>query len=301
MEKLYSFMSVIKTPLLILITLASLVYAWNSGHRSDRPAEQNTSGNNEEKAPGSIIAEGRLVTYPGAEVDVGTDLGGTIETMTVREKDQATKGAVLATIRASDLRAELSRAEARLREIDADIRLNDYNLTRAGNLLKTDVISRQQYDRAQRDMDASRARRSSMEADVRRIKAIIDKTRILAPISGSVVVRHAEPGETVNPGAKIVTLADLSRTRVEAEVDEFDVAGVKAGDRAVISAEGFKRTWEGRVEEVPDVVSHRQIKRQDPSKPVDARVLLVKVALKEATELKLGQRLEVRIFNSGAK
>jgi hypothetical protein len=74
------------------------------------------------------------------------------------------------------------------------------------------------------------------------------------------------------------------------------VARVTVGDRVLVSAEECDRQWPGRVEEIPDVVSSRRIKPQDPGRPTDARVLLVKVALDGPTPLKLGQRLEVRIL-----
>ena len=49
------------------------------------------------------------------------------------------------------------------------------------------------------------------------------------------------------------------------------------------------------IEEIPDSVVNRRLKPQDPSKPIDTRVLLVKVAFAEETPLKLGQRVEVKI------
>ena len=62
-----------------------------------------------------------------------------------------------------------------------------------------------------------------------------------------------------------------------------------------MSAEGFDRAWRGTIEEIPDSVVNRRLKPQDPSKPIDTRVLLVKVAFAEPTPLKLGQRVEVKI------
>ena len=53
-----------------------------------------------------------------------------------------------------------------------------------------------------------------------------------------VVARHADPGETVGPAAPLVTIVDLSRLRVEAEVDEFDIAHVAVGAEATFAAEG---------------------------------------------------------------
>ena len=54
-----------------------------------------------------------------------------------------------------------------------------------------------------------------------------------------------------------------------------------------------RATWRGTVEEIPDAVTTRRIKPQDTSKPIDTRVLLVKVAMAEPTPLKLAQRVEI--------
>src|SRR5262249_30647333 len=71
-----------------------------------------------------------------------------------------------------------------------------------------------------------------------------------------VIARHAHPGETVPAGARLVTVADLGRVRVEAEVDEFDVGRVAPGAPVSVTAEGFPgAAWRGTVEEIPDAVS----------------------------------------------
>lgn len=297
-------MTRLKTPLLLLVAAGSLLHAWRVEQRrpaaGGAPAVTGETSRKDGNGEG-VVAEGRLVAYPGAEVTVGSDIGGVVESLTVAEQERVKKGQLVASIRADDLRAELERNRANLREVEADIRLHEQEMGRAERLLRSDVWPRQQYDLVRRNLDASRARRAGAEAEIRRIGALIAKTRILAPIGGTVTVRHLEPGETVQPGTRIVTLADLSRTRVEAELDEFDVGRVRLGDRATVSAEGFGQRWQGRVEEVPASVSQRRIKPQDPAKPSDARVLLVKIALEEPTPLKLGQRLEVRIQGRGSK
>ena len=114
-----------------------------------------------------------------------------------------------------------------------------------------------------------------------------------------VIARFADPGETLGIAAPIVTVADLRRVRVEAEVDEIDFAGIVPGAEAVVAAEGFPgRTWRGRVEEIPDVVVGRQLRPEDTGRPVNTRVLAGEGRPAEATPLKLGQRVEVRIARS---
>lgn len=242
-----------------------------------------------------VVAEGRIVTYPGAEVTVGTDVAGTLESLSVQEKETVRKGQTIAVIRADDTRAALGVARARVTEADADIRLYQSEVARAKNLWDVEVGSRQAYDKAERDLDAARARRASAAAEVSRLEALVEKTIITAPIAGVVITRHAHPGENVESGEAIITVANLERTRVEAEIDEFDSARMRLGAAVQVSAEGFDRTWRATIEEIPDAVVNRRLNPQDPSKPIDTRVLLVKVAFAEATPLKLGQRVEVRI------
>jgi len=93
-----------------------------------------------------------------------------------------------------------------------------------------------------------------------------------------------------------VSVADLRRTRVEAEVDEYDAGRIALGQEVAISAEGFTgQSWPGKVEEIPDVVTSRRIKPQDPGRPSDTRVILVKIALSAPLPVKLGQRVEIEI------
>jgi RND family efflux transporter MFP subunit len=242
-----------------------------------------------------VSAEGRVVTYPGAEVTVGSDVSGTIDRLTVEEKQTVRKGDVVAVIKADDTRAALSVARARVGEADADIRLFEAEVARAKHLHQEDVGSKQAWEKADRDLDSARARRASAAAEVRRLEALVEKTVVTAPIDGVVITRHMHAGETIDSGESIVTIANLDKVRVEAEIDEYDTARIHLGAAVEVMAEGFGRTWRGTIEEIPDTVVNRRVKPQDPSKPIDTRVLLVKVAFAEETPLKLGQRVEVRI------
>lgn len=274
--------------ILLLVATVAQVYATRPKPANAAPAK--TLANTPR-----VVAEGRVVTYPGAEVTVGTDVAGTIESLKVEEKDTVRKGDVIAIIKAHDTHAALSVARARVTEADADIRLFEAEVARAQHLWKEDVGSKQAWDKAERDLDASRARRASAAAEVRRLEALVGKTIITAPIDGVVIARNVHAGETVEIGDELLTIADLRKTRVEAEIDEFDVARIHHGAPVQVMAEGFQNGWKGVIEEIPDSVVNRRIKPQDPSKPIDTRVLLVKVAFAEATPLKLGQRVEVKI------
>jgi HlyD family secretion protein len=246
--------------------------------------------------PLTIRTEGRVVSYPNAEVNVGTDVAGTIVYLPVKERDFVKKGQVVAELRSDDQVASLHSAEAHANEEAANIRLYEVEVERAKKLYEAKAGTLQAVDRAQRDLEAAQARLNTANADIRRWEAVIAKSRIVAPISGTVITRVVAPGETVKEGATLMTIADLSRVRVEAEVDEFDAGRIRRGDGGVVTAEGFDgESWQTKIEEIPNSVVPRNLRPEDPGKPVDTRVLLVKLAFEKQTSLKLGQRVQVEI------
>lgn len=236
-----------------------------------------------------------MAAYPGAQVVVGTDFAGTISRLLVNEKDVVHRGDVLAEIRADEERAELAEAKARIAESSADLTFYEAEGDRLQRLWESKSVPRNQLDRAVRDRQAARARLQNATATAHRIEAILDKAKIVAPIDGVILLREVQLGESVEVGTKLFTLADLSKVRIEAEVDEYDIGNLNMGADAEVTAEGFSKSWKARVEEIPDSVGPRKLKPQDPGKPADTRVLLVKVALSEKTPLKLGQRVEVAL------
>ncbi|MFN7973906.1 MAG: efflux RND transporter periplasmic adaptor subunit [Acidobacteriota bacterium] len=242
-----------------------------------------------------VRAEGRLVAAPGAQVTIGTELGGRLVSLSVRPEQTVRAGDAIAEIASDEQRAALAEARARVLEADADIRLAASERDRAARLVAASVGTAQALERAERDLDAARARRATAAATADRLSAALAKARIVAPIDGVVLDRFADAGETVAPGSPICTIADLSRTRIEAEVDELDAGRVAIGHRVDVTAEGFDATWSGKVSELPHAVVPRRLDPQDPARPSDMRVLLVKVELDGKTPLRLGQKVDVEI------
>lgn len=273
----------------------ALVAALVAQTRSSGPAESAVLADTK-LTPTRIVAEGRLAAYPGAEVTVAAEVTGIVAGMLFAEKDTVERGDLLAQLRADDLLAELRAADARVGEAEAEIRLAESELDRAERLFAEGVDTAARRDRARRDLDVARARRTTARAEVARLEADVDKHRVASPITGTVLRRFVDPGEAVESGQPILVVADLARLRIESEVDEYDAGRVALGARVTISAEGYDgERWAGVVEEIPDAVTGRVLRPQDPGRPSDTRILLVKVRLEEPTPLKLGQRVEVEI------
>ena len=248
-----------------------------------------------------IIAEGRIAAYPGAEITLYSELSAVIARLPVKEGDHVRKGDLVAELKADDLKAQGEEAKARIAETEAKIRLLDLEIDRTSKLREVRAASLQDLDRYISRREVQHSRREARIADAHRLQAILAKTRIASPIDGVVTSRNADPGEMAAAGAPIATITDLGKLRVEAELDEFDAGRINLGDAVTVTAEGYPGTaLRANVEEIPDAVVGRRLKPQDPSRPIDTRVLLVKIAFKEPSPFKLGQRVDLAIFNAAS-
>jgi RND family efflux transporter MFP subunit len=276
---------------------AGWIELWRLSRSSPEPAAAG-----DRAAPELIRAEGRLVAYPGAEVVVGAEISGKILAVLVQEKAWVHRGDLLAELNGAEWAAARDEAQARIAEAEAEMAFYQKELERSERLLSRQSGTQFEIDSQRLHLRTATARRVAAQAAKRRWEAMLVKTKITTPIDGVVLFRHIHPGETVDAEARIATIADLKRLRIEAEVDEFDVGVIEHGARARIAAQAFPgRVWMGTVEEVPDAVVGRKLRPEDPAQLTDTRVLLVKIALDKPTPLKLGQRIEVFLETSQSR
>jgi len=95
---------------------------------------------------------------------------------------------------------------------------------------------------ATRNVAAAEANVKAATDSLRLAKITLDYTILRAPFSGVILVRNAELGEAVQPGAPIVTLADLDHVWLRAYVNETDLGKVAWGQPAIATTD----TWPGR-------------------------------------------------------
>ena len=247
------------------------------------------------KDSGWVRCEGRLAAYPGADVIVGTDQNGVILDLPVQEKQQVRKGQLLARIDDREQRAALDTAEAQIREQEAQIGFQRAEVSRRQRLVESGVLDRRALEDADTQLHLLEAKIDEAKSGAGQLRSLLAKREVRSPIDGTVLERFANPGEAVATGSRVVHVADLDRVRIEAEVDEFDATRLRVGSPVEITAEGSTGSWRGRVQELPDAVGPRKLKPEDPARPTDIRVLLVKVAPEGPLPLKLGQKVELRI------
>ncbi len=73
-------------------------------------------------------------------------------------------------------------------------------------------------------------------------------TTLTAPFDGVILVRQAELGEVVSPGAAIVTLADIDHVWLRAYVNETDVGKIRLGEAATVTTNSYPgKEYAGRI------------------------------------------------------
>jgi RND family efflux transporter MFP subunit len=241
-----------------------------------------------------VRADGRVVTRPGGQSTLSAELTGRLVRVNVVEGQSVKKGELLAELDRSEYEAMLREALGTASEAYARMRARRDDLKRSKTLVASGALARTDEDHVREEKGAAEGRLFASNASAARARALLAKTRVVAPIDGVIVSRTIEPAETVAAGTPLFVVADLTARRVEAEVDEFDVGRVHVGDKAEIRADAFPgAVFSGTVEEVPDVVGPRKLRPLDPARPTDGAVLLVKASLPSDAPVKLGQRVNV--------
>jgi len=149
------------------------------------------------------------------------------------------------------------------------------------------------------DVEIAKARVAAAQAAVDQARAELDKTVIRSPIDGTVLRLHRRPGELLSTffvDQPIVTVGDLSRLYVRAEIDETDIAKVAVGERAYVTAEAYGGTrFPGKVVRVGEMLGEKKVHTGDPMERADTRVLEVLIELDAASTLRPGLRVNAFI------
>ena len=132
-------------------------------------------------------------------------------------------------------------------------------------------------------------------ADVSLAQLLFDRTRIRAPIDGTVLEVLGKLGETVSPSPEqpILIMSDPSVVIVKAEVDERDVPKVRIGQRAFVRSAAFPgREIEGKVTALAPVLAAPRMTSRGPRRPTDVEVLEATIEFENSGPLMPGLRVD---------
>jgi len=216
-------------------------------------------------------------------------------------------------------------AEAAVHEAVAVLDHAGADVTRKRDLFGETVISRAELDAAEQQLGVARAKaesarerlslveagareeeRDHADADVElaraavsEARALLEKTYVRSPIDGVVFRRFRRAGESVSTqfDSPIVTLADRSRIRVRVDVDEADVARLRVGQAAYVTADAFgDRRFTGRIVRVGQMLGRKNVRTDEPAERVDTKILETLVELDDGRELPLGLRVQAFVL-----
>jgi membrane fusion protein (multidrug efflux system) len=166
-------------------------------------------------------------------VDLAVELAGIIRQVNFKANDDIAAGQLLIQIDDRTERADLAAVEATLAN-------DQQTLERARQLRERGVNSAVTLENAQTTVAAS-------QAQVDRLKAVLDQKSIEAPFSGTIGIPRIEVGQYVEIGTVVATLQDLSRMRVDFTVPEQDFNRLSIGQNVHVSDAVTKKIYEGRV------------------------------------------------------
>lgn len=218
----------------------------------------------------TVSATGNL--KPINQVDVGSEQSGKITQVYVDVNDRVTKGQRLAeldTRRLKDAviqnRSQVASAEASVAQASAaaalakatlDRQLNVFQLSGGRVPAKTELDSaRATYAQAQAQVRSAQAQIAVAQAQLSSAQTNLDIAQIISPVTGVVLSRSIEPGQTVaasfNAPVLFTIAEDLQQMEVEVAVDEADVGQVANGQDASFTVDAFPgRTFPARVNRV---------------------------------------------------
>lgn len=147
---------------------------------------------------------------------------GRLTGLSVRVGDTVSAGQVLARIEAPEVALAIDDAERALQEAERTV-------SELEPLVEPGYIARQQWDEAL-------GRRADAVAAVERARRAVDDLVVLAPLSGVVTARQANPGERVMPGQVVAMIAAVDRLEAVAAFPERDLPLLAAGQHATITA-----------------------------------------------------------------
>jgi len=237
----------------------------------------------------SIPLSGTL--QPHDQTVVKTKVAGELVRVLVREGERVGGGQLLAQVDDTELRARLAERRAALTGAQAQRDLARKNWATNEQLLSQNFISRNAADTAASALAVAEANVAAAEAQLELAGKALADARLAAPMAGIVAERFAQPGEKLPVDARVLSLVDLSRLELAAEVPASDIAAVRVGGQVAFRVDGMgAKVYRGTVERI------------NPTADPRSRMVRVYVRLDNAEgELKGGMFAKGRLASSAMR
>ena len=257
------------TALVLVVVAVAVVIIWKTAGKAN---SMQYKTQDVQRGDLTVIVTATGTLEPINQVDVGSEVSGTIKTVEADYNDQVKVGQVLARLDTSKLEAQVLQSKATLELARAKVLESQATVKEARNELERlkqvrevsggRVPSQHDLDTAEAAFQRAQAGERSARAQVSEAQAALEvnetdlsKAVIHSPINGIVLARSVEPGQTVAASLQapvLFTLAeDLTRMELHVAVDEADVGQVKEGQEATFTVDAYPdRTFPAQITQV---------------------------------------------------
>lgn len=201
----------------------------------------------------SVSANGTL--NPVVLVNVGTQVSGTVRRLYVDFNNRVEQDQKLLELDDTLLAAQAGASAANVANALAALELARANAQRAQALFGQEYISRQEYDQATQAEKSARAQLDQARAQAARDRANLSYTTIRSPVSGVVVDRQVDVGQTVAASFQTPTLfkiaKDLTKMQIDSNFAEADIGQIRVGQPVRFNVDAFPdRAFRGSVRQI---------------------------------------------------
>lgn len=201
----------------------------------------------------------------------------------VRAGDLVEEGQLLVELEQSDLQSRVSQAKANVQSVNARLTEAQQALKRAKTLRERGILAQADLDKAQANHDSLVAGLDNAQQGLEEAQTALGYALVRAPIKGRIVDRFAEPGDTVQPGMKLLSLYNPNSLRVEANVREALALSLKLGQKLNVTIPALNKELMAVIEELV------------PAGNPGSRSFLVKCRLEEGFDLLPGMYARLQV------
>jgi RND family efflux transporter MFP subunit len=243
--------------LAIIVALAVAAAVWMS-HAAAPPAAT-TLANDQSiplvsvQSPG-VTAVTSNVTFTGAisaryDMPIGIDGdAGRIIAIYVEAGDHVKKGQLLAKLDDSVLIPQVNRLAASVEQARAQAALSAAEYRRAQAVAPAGALSAEDVEKRRATQITDEATVKVAVAQLAEYEARLNRTHVIAPVEGTVLMRKAEIGQIANPGGDaLFRIESGGEVEMRGQIAEQDLAVLKTGQPASVYITGLARAFEGRV------------------------------------------------------
>lgn len=274
-----------KTIIIIIVIVAvAALGGYSLMGEGDRSIQVQAAEVKESTIVEKVSASGRI--QPKTKVDITSEINGEIIYLPIKEGASVVAGQLLVVLDTVQLASDVSQAGYALDEITARLSgsktLMDQNkeeYDRQQRMFDQNLTSETEFKNARYAYLTSEATYNSRTAEAKRLESAyskqldyLDKTKIVAPMTGVVTFLDVEVGEIAaaqtafTQGRTLMTISDLTVFEVDVEVDETEISKVELGQKVSIEVDAIPDTlFDGEVVEIGNTAILEGLGTQDQS------------------------------------